>query len=963
MAPHRIGAKELFLAALTRPPTERKAFLRTMCGGDEPLRDDVESLLAAHDDTSSLLSEPPEPFAAGEVFAGRYRMVARLGQGGMSDVWRADDLVLGMPVALKMVNAIPGGQDVLLNEVRLARRITHPAVCRVFDIGEERGQLFLSMELVQGEDLATLIHHVGRLPSEKVAEIGRQLCDALAAAHAQGILHRDLKPANILIDEHGLVRITDFGIAVKSDTHGPNTGVGTPGYMAPEQLTSGASVSEQTDLYALGLVLYELLVGRRAVDRSDAARSTFEHQRPSATVAGVSPALERVVMRALSPDPRQRPASAAEMGASLAAASGRSPASRRRTWAAATALGIAAALLALVWPFDVRGGAHTLTEQDTILLSDFVNTTGEPVFDGTLKVALAVAVEQSPFIKVFPDERVAQAQRLMNRPADARITGPIAREIAQREQLKAFVTGSIASLGRNYVIAIAAVDSRTGDVMAREQVEVPQKEQVLAALGQAAARLRGKLGESLASIRKFDVPLPRATTSSLDALHSYALALDQDRLVARAGAVPHLKRAIDLDPDFALAHALLSGVYANTRRSALAPAFSRRAFELRDRVSERERFFISWRYYHDATQDWDKALELARIWKATYPREAFAVHSVGTAFNAFGQYEQAIEPFEAAARLDPSFVAPIESLGSTLMALNRYDGVADAVRRASALRPDLVSLRRLAYLVAFVGGNQSAMTRELDDARRLPDALVAADWDARAAAFSGRVRTAHELFRHAVQDATRGDLQETAAQWLAEDMEAHAAAGQCEAIGGHANGALALSRDNFTLERVGRALAFCGARAEATMISDELTARFPDATLTRRIQLPVIAAALAIRGGDPSRGLALLEPVRPYDRARSAEFWLVYLRGLGYLATKNGTEAATQFQAILDRRGEAPDAPLFPLSHLGLARAAALSGEVERAAKAYEAFFDVWRDADADLRPLREAHGEYARLR
>src|SRR2546430_8422803 len=261
MASHRMGAKELFLAALPRRPRERKAFLRPMCGGDEPLRDDVESLLAAHDDTSSPLSEHPEPFAAGEVFAGRYRMVARLGQGGMSDVWRADDLLLGMPVALKMVNAIPGGQDVLLNEVRLARRITHPAVCRVFDIGEERGQLFLSMELVQGEDLATLIHHVGRLPSEKVAEIGRQLCDALAAAHAQGILHRDLKPANILIDEHGLVRITDFGIAVKSDTHGPNTGVGTPGYMAPEQLTSGASVSEQTDLYALGLVLYELLVG------------------------------------------------------------------------------------------------------------------------------------------------------------------------------------------------------------------------------------------------------------------------------------------------------------------------------------------------------------------------------------------------------------------------------------------------------------------------------------------------------------------------------------------------------------------------------------------------------------------------------------------------------------------------------------------------------------------------------
>src|SRR5437870_4737115 len=279
MAPANARSKELFLAALSRPPAERQEFVETACGDNAELRVDVESLLAAHDQYEradserSSLDSATELFAPGEMFARRYRMVTRLGHGGMGDVWRADDLVLGIPVALKLVRSTGAeARRLLLNEVRLARQITHPSVCRVFDIGEEQGQIFLSMELVQGEDLAALVNRVGRLPPEKVADIGRQLCEALAAAHAQGILHRDLKPANILIDENGQVRITDFGIAVMRDDTGPSTGVGTPGYMAPEQLASGASVSERTDIYALGLVLYELLVGRHTFDRAEHSR-------------------------------------------------------------------------------------------------------------------------------------------------------------------------------------------------------------------------------------------------------------------------------------------------------------------------------------------------------------------------------------------------------------------------------------------------------------------------------------------------------------------------------------------------------------------------------------------------------------------------------------------------------------------------------------------------------------------
>jgi tetratricopeptide (TPR) repeat protein len=954
--------KELFLAALNREPVERREFLAVACGGDDALLEAVESLLTAHEAIErdeAAASKADAPFSPGDVFAGRYRMVARLGQGGMGDVWRADDLVLGQPVALKLLHATgPAGRALLLNEVRLARRVTHPSVCRVFDIGEERGRIFLSMELVEGEDLAALLHHTGPLPWEKVADIGRQLCDALAAAHAQGILHCDLKPANILVDTNGGLHITDFSIAVNRDAGGPKTGVGTPGYMAPEQLASGVPVSERTDIYALGLVLYELLVGRHPIGRMERPMTVV---RPSTLVNAVNPAVERAIMQALSSNPDDRPSSALEMKRLLTATSAMEAVPRYR-WRL-VAMGAAAVLtIAAALPFVLPAKPRALTEQDTILLTDFANTTGEPVFDGALKVALAVALEQSPFLKVFPDDRTREALRLMNRPTDERVTRSVGRELAQRERLKALVTGSIASLGRNYVIDIEAIASATGDVMAREQVEVTQKEQVLSSLGRAAARLREKLGESLASIQKFDVPLPRATTSSLEALHAYALALDQDRLVARAGAIPHLKRAIELDPEFALAQALLSGVYANSSQSALAPEFARRAFELRDRVSERERFFIAWRYYHDATQNWDMMLELARTWTATYPREPFAFNSLAAVHNALGLHDQAIEPLRHAMQLDPNFDAPVENLATTLLMLNRFGEAKDAIRRAAALRPELLSLRRLGYVIAWIEGDAAAMARELEAAQRLSGATEVRDLEPRTMAFAGRLRAAHDGFRRAVAVATQAELAEPAAQWSAIDGEAHALAGQCDAARGDATAALELSRDNFTLERANRTFAICGLRTDAERVASELTRRFPDATLTQRVELPVAAAALALGARDPSRALALLEPVRAYDRARGAEFWPEYLRAQAYLMARKPAEARREFEAIFARRGEAPDSLLFPLSHLGVGRAAALAGDIETARSAYDAFLALWRDADPDLPRVREAREERARL-
>ncbi len=890
-------------------------------------------------------------FVPGYVLAGRYRMITRLGSGGMGEVWRADDLILETPVALKLIYTDdPEGRKHILHEVRLARKITHPSICRVFDVGEGEGEVFYSMELVDGEDLATLVRRMGRLPSEKVIDIGQQLCDGLSAAHAQGILHRDLKPANVLIDRDGLVRITDFGIAVTRSPGGHHTIIGTPAYMAPEQLVPGAELSERTDLYALGLILYELVAGQPAFD----GRLELRRQppKPSTLVEDVDRQLERAIWKAIANDPRHRPASARDLSDLLSAPTKRWP--HVPAWLAGT---IAAAIVAAT-SFVLLPAGERLTAQDTIILADFQNTTGEPVFDGTLKVALAVALEQSPFLKVFPDNRVRETLRLMQRPADERLSKTVALEVARREQIKALVSGSIASLGSHYVLALEAVSAASGEVLAREQVEVLAKEQVLASLGGITSNLRKTLGESLAVIEKFDVPLAQATTGSLDALHAYSLALDQGRMVPRLAAVPHLLRAIELDPNFAMAQALLSGVYANNGRSADAPAFSRRAFELRDRVSERERFFISWRYYLDAEQAWDKALELSQSWTRTYPREAFAFNSLGMASAAFGQHEQAVAAFREAIRVDPQFVPPQGNLTGSLIALNRFDEAAAHIKDTAARGMAISSRPRNAYTLAFLANDQAAQARELEAVRRSDQAIWAPSLEARAAAFSGQTGTAHELYQRAVGSAVGERFTELGAQWAMEDAELHAIEGECEDARREIAAGLELNRDNFTLERAARAHALCGS-ADASRLSNELRTRFANATLTTQLQLRVVEAALAIHGRAFARAIDLLDAVKPYDHAPAAEFWPAYLRGSAYLGLKDGRAAALQFQSIVGHRGEAPTSPLYALAHLGAARAATLSGDRDKARTSYEAFFAL-RSGKGRL--TDESRREYARL-
>lgn len=872
---------------------------------------------------------PPPPaasrFVPGHVLAGRYRMVSWLGTDENAEVWRADDLVLQTAVALKLRPGDAATRTRVLQEVRLARQITHPGVCRVFDVGEAEGDVFVSLELVEGEDLGTLLRRVGRLPEEKVLDIGRQLCEGLAAIHASGVFHRNLKTASVLIDQDGFVKITDFRLSITDPA---------------------AQYSERDDVHALGRVLYELLAGVPFVTGS-------------ASIPGVDRRLGRALRKCLAANPARRPASARELLVWL----GPGDSGSHRVMMLLTGASVAAVLGAIAFVSSTFIGPTSapLTDRDTILVADFQNTTGEPVFDGALKVALAVALEQSPFLQVFPDDRVRQTLRLMQQPPDRPLTRSVARDVARRERIKALVAGSIASLGSHYVLALEAIGTETGDVMAREQVEVGSKEEVLTELGAASSRLREKLGESLTTIERFDVPLPRATTASLDALQAYSLALDQGRMNPRPEAIPHLTRALELDPNFAMAQALMSGVHANTGRSALAPAFSRRAFELRDRVSERERYFISWRYFLDAEQAWDRALDLALSWTRTYPREAFAFNSLGLAYAAFGQHDLAVSAFREAIRLDPQFVPPHGNLAGSLIALNRYGDAEALLKEAAAKDVDFTTIRRMSYLSAFLRGDAGAMQRELETMRGRTHPMWASSLDARAAAFGGRVNAAHDAFQAAVQAALRDGFNELAAQWTSEDAELHAILDECGTAQRETAAGLALSRDNFTLERASRTLALCGADAEVAALTDELRRRYAGATLSSRLQIPVTAAAAALRERQFDRVLALLDPVKPYDRAPAAEFWPSYLRGQAYRGLQNHRAAAAEFRTIIERRGAAPTSPLYALAHLGLARTSAAARDQATAKQAFERFFEMW-GADPPPAIVEAARREYSRV-
>ncbi len=623
--------------------------------------------------------------------------------------------------------------------------------------------------------------------------------------------------------------------------------------------------------------------------------------------------------------------------------------------AVALVLGVVAA--AAIWRMR---GAETLSESDFLLLTDFVNTTGDPVFDGTLKQALAVKLEESPFLNIFPDERVRETLRLMERSPDERITRTLGREICQRQGVRALMTGEIAPLGSHYVVTLNALSCAGGDSLARQQVEAESKEEVLEALGRAASKMRRKLGESLASLERFDAPIEQATTSSLEALQAFSLANEQRAKAGDQAATPFFERAIELDPNFAMASARLGVIYSNSGESELAVEQIRKAYELRDRVSEAERLYLTAQYHNIVRGDADKTIETYELWKQTYPRDWTPYNNLAVGYSFTGQLEQAAEAAREALRLNPDHVFPYAGLALSYIWLNRLEEAKATLRQALARGFETPAVHQGFYAIAFLEGDREEMARQVAAVADQPGGHQMLNLEAGAAASAGRLQEARERAQRAVELAERYGFTESAAALTAFDSAREADFGNLDRAREQSRNALALSRGQQAMTVAAAVLARCGATQEAEALITELAERFPTDTLMQAVSLPMARASLALERGDPAEAIEHLEAVAPYERAYLGA---LYLRGQAYLELEFGAAAVAEFQKILDLKGVFPTLQIHVLARLGLARGHALASNLAASRRAYQDFLALWKDADEDIPLYREAQAEYEELR
>jgi tetratricopeptide (TPR) repeat protein len=940
----------------------------------------------------------------------RYEIVALLGTGGMGEVYLARDTRLQRKVALKLLPpAVAADAERMrrfVDEARTTSALNHPNILTVFEAGESGGVHFIATELVDGVTLRDRMARA-RLDVAAALDVAAQVASALGAAHAAAIVHRDIKPENVMVRSDGVVKVLDFGLAklLESDrtpgegptlTAGTHAGLmmGTVKYMSPEQ-ARGLPVDARSDIFSLGVVLYEMLAGQPPFDGETASDviagvlttepPSLEHVAPEA-----SHELHHIVAKALRKDRELRYQSVkdllidlkdlrqdlefqARLGAAAPIEHGAEPKHEPRVkdsthekpalWITrrwrAVAIGATALALVAVAVLSRVNRAAALTEKDTILLADFVNTTGDPVFDGALKQGLALQIGQSPFLNIFPDERVRQTLRLMGRPPDERVTKETAREICQREGIKAFLAGSINNLGSHYVVALEAINSQSGAMIGGAQIEADSKEQVLKALSQAASRTRERLGESLSSIQKFDAPL-EVTTSSLDALKAWSMGSEQSIKGKYLEAIPFYKRAVELDPNFAYAYASLSAIHTNTNQPGLAAQYADKAFTLRDRVSEPEKLRIAYFYYRRVMGDANKAIEVLELSRQTYPRDYRAPANLSDLYLGIGQFEKALEAARDSVRLNPNSAPARTNLGQALIGLNRFAEAREVFEQALQQKLDTASYHTGLYQIAFVNGDRAAIKQQLDWAVGKPSEYIAPDWQAQTEAFAGHDLRAQEFSHRAIDLAAHRNLAEVAARYAAEQALRGAVFGECGQARSDVRHALDVARAYVSLTRGGLALALCGEVGQAQSIVDELTKRYPTDTLINSLWLPTMTAAIELRQNKPAAAIESLRAASRYEAA--GEFWSQYVRGLAYLLQGAGKDAAAEFQKILDHRGQAPLSALYPLAHLGLARASAASGHAQATRKAYQDFLSLWTDADSTLPVLVAAKGEYERL-